>query len=67
MTVASKRRIRRNKCEGKVRYPSMDEAIGAACALRRIEKKASWQAQAYRCSFCGGFHVGHGGKIEEKW
>ena len=66
--MASKRRIRRNKCEGKVRYPSMDEAIGAACALRRIEKKTGWQAQAYRCSFCRGYHVGHGGKkVERKW
>lgn len=65
--MASKRRIRRNKCEGKVRYATREEAIGAACALRRIEKKTGWQAQAYRCSFCGGFHVGHGGRIEEKW
>lgn len=62
--MASKRRIRRNKCEGKVRHETMDQAKSAAFRLREHEGyHGAWRAQAYHCPFCGGFHVGHGGAI----
>lgn len=66
--MASKRRIRRNKCEGKVCHETRTDAISAAIALRKVERKPGWQAQAYHCKFCGGFHVGHGGPLTGgKW
>ncbi len=48
--MASKRRLRRKRCTGKKRH----ETIRAAMAFAR-----SPGLNAYKCNFCGGYHVGH--------
>lgn len=54
--MASKRRLRRNACTGKVRYTtSLDAQHAAAAAGRRT---GAWIV-AYGCRFCGGHHIGH--------
>lgn len=60
--MSSKRRLRRNSCDGKRRFPTIGEA-------HRIIKRVKRSAQAdhaetlspYRCRFCKGFHFGHRG------
>ena len=56
--MASKRRLRRKSCIGKVRYATQDDAIAALCAFTR---KRGWHGfmTPYRCGFCHGFHFGH--------
>lgn len=49
--MSSKRRIRRRKCDKKVRHHT---AGGAWKVARRREGCA-----AYHCRFCRGWHVGH--------
>lgn len=58
MTVASKRRIRRNACTGKRRYDSADQARTAITGLHR-RKGYQGYLQAYHCRFCAGYHFGH--------
>jgi hypothetical protein len=52
--MASKRRIRRKQCTGKIRYATKAEATLAA--------KRQWQYKAYYCAyhclFCNGYHIG---------
>jgi hypothetical protein len=57
--MSSKRRIRRNKCTSKVRHPDQS---GAMVAIYKVTKKmggAIGLMQLYKCSFCGGWHIGH--------
>lgn len=54
--MSSKRHQRRRACEGKVFYAVQAEAVAAAGALRRSRDGGTWKA--YRCKFCGGWHVG---------
>lgn len=53
--MSSKRRIRRKQCTRKKRYDYMAEAVWVAKQLRAKGHKV----RAYRCTFCGGWHVGH--------
>ena len=53
--MASKRRVRRQSCEGKLRYPTQDEA---RMASNRANSRTSW-IMPYKCNFCGGYHIGH--------
>lgn len=46
------------QCKGKVRYAYKEQANAAAAYLR---KKRFGRYHAYKCKFCGGFHVGHKG------
>ncbi len=51
--MASKRRLRRKSCDGKVGH----ETFGAAfVAAKRTHGSG---LVPYRCRFCGKFHVGH--------
>lgn len=55
--MASKRNIRRKSCEGKQQYGSLSDAIAAS-------RKAVWRTDgdaihAYKCRFCGHWHIGH--------
>lgn len=59
--MSSKRRIRRNECKGKVRYPSQLAAQAGIGRLRRNTGTTAWLS-AYRCRWCGGFHFGHAPK-----
>lgn len=55
--MASKRRLRRKACEGKRRYQSVADAQPHITNLYR-RRKAYGTLQAYKCQFCGGYHVG---------
>lgn len=54
--MASKRHQRRRGCERKHAYATRDEATRAAGQLRRAYLGGTWAA--YRCAFCGQYHVG---------
>ncbi len=49
--MASKRRLRRRACEGKVRH---DIESGAAAHKQRL----GFPFVYYKCQFCSGWHVG---------
>lgn len=51
--MASKRRLRRKACTGKVRHASQDDANLA-------KYKSGFKGVIpYRCKHCNGFHLGH--------
>jgi len=54
--MASKRHLRRTKCETKKRFRSEDEARIRA---RQIHKHGRDLLTAYQCRHCKGFHLGH--------
>jgi len=56
--VSSKRAIRRRSCTGKVRHTSQANAEVARRVMVRAGRAAPGTLNAYRCSFCGGYHVG---------
>lgn len=53
--MSSKRRLRRQACEGKVRYPSVSSAQASAYKQRRLGR----YLMPYCCSFCGQWHLDH--------
>lgn len=59
--MSSKRAIRRRACSRKIRHETEAAARGH---IGQLHKRKGWQGHmnAYRCSFCGGWHVGHGGR-----
>lgn len=59
--MASKRRRRRRECSGKQRFGSQGAAAGMIGRLSRIGKMRPG-LHAYACQFCGGWHIGRGGK-----
>lgn len=54
--MASKRRIRRKACRLKRMYLGRGMAEFAAYQARR---RTLERIQAYRCGFCGNWHLGH--------
>jgi hypothetical protein len=54
--MASKRRLRRRACEGKVRHTDLGAAMAHKKAL--LKKVGGHAIGAYRCKFCKGWHVG---------
>lgn len=54
--MASKRRIRRNACGGKIQYQTVAEATAAK---HRIIERHGDPMQSYRCKFCRQWHLGH--------
>lgn len=54
--MASKRRLRRNACEGKRNYATQADAVAASESLRR---RTGERTNVYRCQFCSGWHHGH--------
>lgn len=54
--MSSKRHIRRQSCEGKVRYPDMETA--SRYAKEACKRAHNWIVP-YHCQFCGSFHIGH--------
>lgn len=53
--MASKRRLRRKECQGKVRHASKEEAMDAI-------RHGGWAFEgchAYYCTICNGWHAGH--------
>lgn len=54
MSHVTARQVR--ACDGKARYPSKRNAVGKAAVVER------WQGRrmnAYRCSLCSAWHIGH--------
>ncbi|CAM5457348.1 hypothetical protein TMEC54S_03488 [Thauera mechernichensis] len=58
--MSSKRRIRRRSCKRKIRHVSEADARHHIAALLN-RKGWTGRMNAYRCPFCNGWHVGHGG------
>jgi len=56
--MASKRRIKRKSCTGKVRHLSSDAARKALRVTVRHDQ-VHQPMNVYRCQFCGGYHIGH--------
>lgn len=54
--MTSKRRLRRRQCGHKTRYANETAAQSAAHGLHN---KDGANMAAYRCSWCGKWHVGH--------
>jgi hypothetical protein len=54
--MASKRGMRRRRCNGKRQYETVALAEVDAARLRRAHRTA---VDVYRCPNCGGIHVGH--------
>lgn len=54
--MASKRRLRRKQCEGKIKFP--DQLAAGRAASSHVKKFGQWMT-AYHCKFCHGFHIGH--------
>ena len=55
--MASKRHQRRKACEGKVRFESR---LAAERKRRFVYADHDDKAlNVYKCSFCGGWHLGH--------
>lgn len=55
--MSSKRAIRRRSCKGKVRHASHEHAVIAL--VKTVRGGANGHMSAYRCRFCGGWHIGH--------
>ena len=63
--MASLRAIRRKKCDRKRRHESKEAALTDIMSMRRhgvASETTTHKLQVYRCKFCHGYHVGHGGK-----
>lgn len=54
--MASKRRIRRRSCEGKVPYATKTIADHEVSKLRWYFNGGTWAS--YHCKWCGAWHVG---------
>jgi len=52
----AERTHRRHACAGKIRHASLGDA---EAHVRRLVEKDGARMKAYRCGFCGAFHVGH--------
>lgn len=53
--MSAKNARRKRRCAKKITYASIDAAMGHVRSLRDKGDRI----HAYRCPFCGGFHVGH--------
>ncbi|WOK01479.1 hypothetical protein [Pseudomonas phage UF_RH7] len=56
--MASKRRLRRRTCEGKIKHETAEKAARAIISLVR-SRGHQGQLHVYQCPFCMKFHVGH--------
>jgi hypothetical protein len=54
--MSSKRRVRKNSCEGKVQYATLDDAKLAAI---RWNKAKNDSCHPYKCEFGEHYHIGH--------
>lgn len=52
--MASKRRLRRQSCDGKMKYESLERATKA---IRK--QKTHSTLRAYKCHWCNQYHIGH--------
>jgi hypothetical protein len=57
--VASKRRLRRKACGDKQRHADQAAAVKHIIQLKNSVRWNGNPIRSYRCTFCGGWHVGH--------
>ena len=59
--MASKRRLRRNACDGEKRHPDKTRAVAHLIHLKKLAMQSGFLAsmRSYKCQFCHGWHVGH--------
>jgi hypothetical protein len=59
--VASRRRLRRNQCSGKIRYQTEEAGQAAVRSIIRAGKVMGHKGflKPYLCKWCHGWHVGH--------
>lgn len=62
--MSSKRNRRRRSCDSKKRYEERQDAVYDAGQLRKYHDGGKWTA--YRCRFCGCWHVGRSPAKEVK-
>ncbi|MDE2098127.1 MAG: hypothetical protein KGL39_12810 [Patescibacteria group bacterium] len=55
--MTSKRRLRRESCQGKARHKTPEAAWLQAYNSRDVRDRH--RLQPYRCGFCGCWHIGH--------
>jgi hypothetical protein len=55
--MSSKRRIRRNSCEGKRRFATQTDAVAAMISFQKRSKDHT--LAAYKCRFGNHWHFGH--------
>ncbi len=60
--MASKRRLRRNQCGTKRRFPD-EKAARAAISQAYRKGITKGPVTPYRCKWCGTFHWGHSGYL----
>jgi len=58
--MASKRKQRRRSCTSKYRHETAEAAWSEARRLTR--RSGGRRYNAYKCEFCGGYHVGRPGR-----
>ncbi len=56
--MASKRRLRRNRCGDKIKYKNQEDCLLALRIVRRKFKDYS-NLSTYKCNFCKQWHIGH--------
>lgn len=56
--MSSKRRLRRRSCANKQTHQTETEAVAHAISLGRAHDTRGTRWRAYRCRFCGLWHVG---------
>jgi hypothetical protein len=56
--MSSRRAIRRQMCGNKVRFASLKEALAARRNMA-VNGANVTRLNAYRCRYCGFFHLGH--------
>ena len=58
--MASKRKVRRKSCEGKIRYNTVEEAEKARNhVFHKNPEIHRTYLNVYKCKFCGYYHFGH--------
>jgi hypothetical protein len=57
--MASKRNVRRKACEGKHKHATEAEAHSHLRSLHLAGKLVGRAMHAFKCEFCGSYHVGH--------
>ncbi len=57
--MASKRRIRRKSCEGKIQYDTKELAAKALYKMIKSNKVTLGNLNVYHCKFCNQYHWGH--------
>lgn len=61
--MASKRRLRRNACQGKIRHASMNDAYAHRQSMSKSPNATKEKINVYKCKFCKGWHIGRSNSI----